>query len=72
MKACHASSPPATPSWSPLSTLRPQLQGLSNMVAELRERGIGFTSLRENLDTTTPSGRVGGRPTVATDEVCLR
>ncbi|WP_431197140.1 recombinase family protein [Streptomyces flavusporus] len=30
------------------------LQDLINMVAELRERGIGFTSLHENLDTTTP------------------
>jgi DNA invertase Pin-like site-specific DNA recombinase len=72
------------------------------MVAELRERGIGFTSLHENLDTTTlggrlvfhvfaalaefirelivigtneglaaarARGRVGGRPTVATEEV---
>lgn len=72
------------------------------MVAELRDRGIGFTSLHENLDTTTPGGRlvfhvfaalaefirelivigtneglaaarargrVGGRPTVATEEV---
>ncbi|MFD8813779.1 recombinase family protein [Streptomyces sp. NPDC059627] len=28
------------------------------MFAELRERGIGFTSLHENLDTTTPSGRL--------------
>jgi DNA invertase Pin-like site-specific DNA recombinase len=72
------------------------------MVAALRERGIGFTSLHENLDTTTPGGRlvfhvfaalaefirelivigtreglaaarargrVGGRPSVATEEV---
>nr|WP_324605386.1 recombinase family protein [Streptomyces sp. NRRL F-2664] len=78
------------------------LQDLINMVAELRERGIGFTSLHENPDTTTPGGRlvfhvfaalaeficelivigtneglaaarargrVGGRPSVATDEV---
>nr|WP_285441087.1 MULTISPECIES: recombinase family protein [unclassified Streptomyces] len=76
------------------------LQDLINMVAELRERGIGFTSLHENLDTTTPGGRlvfhvfaalaefirelivigtneglpaargrVGGRPSVATEEV---
>ncbi|MFI9646324.1 recombinase family protein [Streptomyces sp. NPDC052040] len=76
------------------------LQDLVTMVAELRTREIGFTSLHENLDTTTPGGRlvfhvfaalaefirelivqgtreglaaararVGGRPTVATEEV---
>ncbi|MER6149355.1 recombinase family protein [Streptomyces hirsutus] len=78
------------------------LQDLINIVAELRERGIGFTSLHENLDTTPPGGRlvfhvfaalaefirelivigtneglaaarargrVGGRPSVATEEV---
>lgn len=28
------------------------------MVAELRERGTGFTSPHENLDTTTPGGRL--------------
>lgn len=28
------------------------------MVAELRERGIGFRSLHEALDTTTPGGRL--------------
>ncbi|MFF7361857.1 recombinase family protein [Streptomyces sp. NPDC008125] len=43
-------------------TVRPpgrrSLQGLINMVAELRVRGIGFTSLHENLDTTTPGGRL--------------
>ncbi|MGA6160605.1 recombinase family protein [Stenotrophomonas sp. NPDC087984] len=78
------------------------LQDLINMVAELLERGIGFTSLHENVDTTTPGGRlvfhvfaalaefirelivigtkeglaaararsrVGGRPSVATEEI---
>ncbi|MFF4648236.1 recombinase family protein [Streptomyces sp. NPDC001389] len=78
------------------------LQDLITMVGELRQRGIGFTSLHEKLDTTTPGGRlvfhvfaalaefirelivigtneglaaarargrVGGRPTVATEEV---
>ncbi|MFD8003020.1 recombinase family protein [Streptomyces mirabilis] len=30
------------------------LQDLVSMVAELRERGIGFQSLHEALDTTTP------------------
>ncbi|WP_030935342.1 recombinase family protein [Streptomyces sp. NRRL B-24720] len=34
------------------------LQDLINMIAELRERGIRFTSLHENLDTTTPGGRL--------------
>ncbi|MEU1409684.1 recombinase family protein [Streptomyces sp. NPDC005728] len=34
------------------------LQDLINMVAELRRREIGFTSLHENLDTTTPGGRL--------------
>ncbi|XVQ07296.1 recombinase family protein [Spirillospora sp. CA-255316] len=31
---------------------------LITMVAELRRREIGFTSLHENLDTTTPGGRL--------------
>ncbi|MFG2895051.1 recombinase family protein [Streptomyces sp. NPDC048248] len=34
------------------------LQDLVNMVAELRARGIGFQSLHEALDTTTPGGRL--------------
>jgi DNA invertase Pin-like site-specific DNA recombinase len=34
------------------------LQDLINMVAELRRREIGFTSLHEKLDTTTPGGRL--------------
>jgi hypothetical protein len=34
------------------------LQDLINMVAVLHDRGIGFTSLHENLDTTTPGGRL--------------
>ncbi|MEV6785655.1 recombinase family protein, partial [Streptomyces sp. NPDC051098] len=29
-----------------------------NMVAELRTRGIGFTSPHERLDTLTPGGRL--------------
>ncbi|MER7663704.1 recombinase family protein [Streptomyces sp. NPDC096193] len=33
------------------------LQDLMNMVAELRTRGIGFTSPHERLDTLTPGGR---------------
>ncbi|MFF7889676.1 recombinase family protein [Streptomyces sp. NPDC020794] len=38
------------------------LKDLVNTVGELRRREIGFSSLHERLDTTTP----GGRPTVAT------
>lgn len=34
------------------------LHDLITMVAELRRRGIGFKTLRENLDTTTPGGRL--------------
>ncbi|MEV7068505.1 recombinase family protein [Streptomyces collinus] len=103
LKACHAfldaDDTLVVPS---LDRYGRSLQDLINMVAELRERGIGFTSLHENLDTTTPGGRlvfhvfaalaefirelivigtneglaaarargrVGGRPSVATDEV---
>ncbi|GAA1116669.1 MULTISPECIES: recombinase family protein [Streptomyces violaceusniger group] len=103
LKACHAfldgGDTLVVPS---LDRYGRSLQDLINMVAELRERGIGFTSLHENLDTTTPGGRlvfhvfaalaefirelivqgtregldaarargrVGGHPTVATEEV---
>ncbi|MFH8760659.1 recombinase family protein [Streptomyces atroolivaceus] len=38
------------------------LKGLVTVVAELRERGVGFTSLHENLDTTTPGGRPARAP----------
>ncbi|MFI0453735.1 recombinase family protein [Actinomadura sp. 6N118] len=34
------------------------LQDLITMVGDLRRREIGFTSLHENLDTTTPGGRL--------------
>ncbi|WP_345944036.1 recombinase family protein [Streptomyces sp. SID3212] len=34
------------------------LQDVVNMVAALRERQIGFTSLYERLDTTTSGGRL--------------
>ncbi|MGA4996108.1 recombinase family protein [Nonomuraea bangladeshensis] len=34
------------------------LYDLITMVAELRRREIGFTSLHEKLDTTTPGGRL--------------
>ncbi len=41
------------------------LQDLVNMVAELRTREAGFTSLHENLDTTTPGGVQGTREGLA-------
>ncbi len=103
LKACHAFLDPGDTLVVPsLDRYGRSLQDLINMVAELRERGVGFTSLHENLDTTTPGGRlvfhvfaalaefirelvvigtneglvaarargrVGGRPTVATEEV---
>ncbi|WP_392900722.1 recombinase family protein [Streptomyces sp. LN699] len=103
LKACHAFLDPGDTLVVPsLDRYGRSLQDLINMVAELRERGIGFTSLHENLDTTTPGGRlvfhvfaalaefirelivigtneglaaarargrVGGRPSVATEEV---
>ncbi|WP_405748967.1 recombinase family protein [Streptomyces sp. NBC_00012] len=42
----------------PLDRYGRSLKDLVTMVAELRERGVGFTSLHENLDTTTPGGRL--------------
>jgi DNA invertase Pin-like site-specific DNA recombinase len=41
-----------------LSRLGRSLHDLLALVAGLRKRGIGFTSLHENLDTTTPGGRL--------------
>jgi DNA invertase Pin-like site-specific DNA recombinase len=41
-----------------LDRLSRSLQDLITVVADLRRRGVGFTSLRENLDTTTPGGRL--------------
>ncbi|MFD7258402.1 recombinase family protein [Streptomyces sp. NPDC059874] len=103
LKACHAFLQPGDTLVVPsLDRYGRSLQDLVNMVAALRERGIGFTSLHERLDTTTPGGRlifhvfaalaefirelivqgtheglaaarargrVGGRPTVVTDEL---
>lgn len=34
------------------------MQDLIATVGDLRRRSIGFTSLHENLDTTTPGGRL--------------
>ncbi|MFE9331804.1 recombinase family protein [Streptomyces sp. NPDC006925] len=103
LKACHAFLDAGDTLVVPsLDRYGRSLQDLINMVAELRDRGIGFTSLHENLDTTTPGGRlvfhvfaalaefireliiigtneglaaarargrVGGRPSVATEDV---
>lgn len=41
-----------------LDRLGRSIQDLIVIVAGLRERGIGFTSLHEALDTTTPGGRL--------------
>lgn len=41
-----------------LDRLSRSLQDLIGMVAELRHRGVGFRSLHEQLDTTTPGGRL--------------
>ncbi|MFE9606771.1 recombinase family protein [Streptomyces hokutonensis] len=59
LKACHAFLDPGdTPVVPSLDRYGRSLQDLINMVAELRERGVGFTSVHENLDTTTPGGRL--------------
>lgn len=59
LKACHAFLDPGDTLVVPsLDRYGRSLQDLISMVAELRERGIGFTSLHENLDTTTPGGRL--------------
>ncbi len=34
------------------------LRELIDLVNELRERGVEFASLRENIDTTTPGGKL--------------
>jgi DNA invertase Pin-like site-specific DNA recombinase len=41
-----------------LDRLGRSLQDLITIVASLRRRGIGFRSLKEALDTTTPGGRL--------------
>lgn len=59
LKACHDFLTPGDTLVVPsLDRYGRSLQDLVNMVAELRERGIGFQSLHEALDTTTPGGRL--------------
>lgn len=41
-----------------LDRLSRSLQDLINLVADLRRAGVGFRSLHEALDTTTPGGRL--------------
>ncbi|WP_308436299.1 recombinase family protein [Streptomyces filipinensis] len=59
LKACHAFLQAGDTLVVPsLDRYGRSLQDLVNMVAELRERGIGFSSLHERLDTLTPGGRL--------------
>ncbi|MFD5437070.1 recombinase family protein [Kitasatospora sp. NPDC127067] len=59
LKACHAFLGAGDTLVVPaLDRYGRSLQDLINMVGELRKREIGFTSLHENLDTTTPGGRL--------------
>ncbi|MDJ0344209.1 recombinase family protein [Streptomyces sp. H10-C2] len=59
LKACHAFLQPGDTLVVPsLDRYGRSLQDLVNMVAELRTREIGFQSLHELLDTTTPGGRL--------------
>ncbi|MFD6274705.1 recombinase family protein [Streptomyces sp. NPDC060209] len=59
LKACHAFLAPGDTLVVPsLDRYGRSLQDLVNMVVELRERGVGFQSLHEALDTTTPGGRL--------------
>ncbi|MBD0692556.1 recombinase family protein [Streptomyces sp. CBMA123] len=59
LKACHIFLQPGDTLVVPaLDRYVRSLKDLMNMVGELRQREIGFTSLREPLDTTTPGGRL--------------
>ncbi|ALO98953.1 DNA invertase [Streptomyces hygroscopicus subsp. limoneus] len=59
LEPCHAFLDPGDTLVVPsLHRYGRSLQDLINMVAELRTRGVGFTSLHESLDTTTPGGRL--------------
>jgi DNA invertase Pin-like site-specific DNA recombinase len=59
LKACHAFVQSGDTLVVPaLDRYGRSLQDLIAMVADLRRREIGFTSLHERLDTTTPGGRL--------------
>jgi len=57
-KALDYARPGDTLVVSSLDRLSRSLQDLIRIVADLRGRGIGFRSLKEALDTTTPGGRL--------------
>lgn len=57
LKVCHAFLAEGDTLVVPsLDRYGSSLKDLVTMVGEPRERGVGFTSLHENLDTTTPGG----------------
>jgi DNA invertase Pin-like site-specific DNA recombinase len=59
LKACHAFLAEGDTLVVPsLDRYGRSLADLIAMVGDLRRREIGFTSLHENLDTTTPGGRL--------------
>ena len=59
LKACHAFLAAGDTLVVPsLDRYGRSLQDLVNMVGDLRKAGVGFTSLHERLDTTTPGGRL--------------
>lgn len=59
LKACHAFLQSGDTLVVPsLDRYGRSLKDLVNMVGELRRREVGFCSLHERLDTTTPGGRL--------------
>jgi DNA invertase Pin-like site-specific DNA recombinase len=54
-----------------LDRLSRSLQDLIGLVAELRRRGVGFSSLHEALDTTTPGGKLVFHVFAALAEFCV-
>ncbi|MFI6522595.1 recombinase family protein [Spirillospora sp. NPDC050679] len=59
LEACHAFLNPGDTLVVPsLDRYGRSLQDLITMVGELRRNEVGFTSLHERLDTTTPGGRL--------------
>jgi len=47
-----------TPSWWRLDRLGRSLKHLIEVVGELERRGVAFASLTEQIDTSTPGGRL--------------